>query len=431
MKICVFGLWHLGSVTAACLADAGFDIVGLDPDDAVVNQLAKGVPPLFEPGLAERMEAGLAAGRLSFTSDVRQGIEGADLVWVTFDTPVDNDDRADVVSVKRAVTRIFPFLHDKTVVLLSSQLPVGSTREFEQQFADVAGGRRASFAVSPENLRLGKAIEAFRKPERIVVGTRDAHSRDVIAPVLAPFCDRILWMTVESAEMAKHAINSFLATTIVYANELATLCERVGADAYEVEAALRSEPRIGQKAPVRPGTAFAGGTLARDVQFMQQIAEREHLTVPLLSAILPSNNAHRHWLMRCLTEQLQPMAGKTVAVLGLAYKAGTDSLRRSIAIELCRWLVAQGATVQAFDPRVAALPPDLAVSVRLASDLDAALLRADAAVVATECDEFRALNAQKLVSRMRQPIVIDQNRYLAATLTDDPRVKYVALGKPL
>ena len=431
MKICVFGLWHLGSVTAACLADAGFDIVGLDPDDAVVNQLAKGVPPLFEPGLAERMEAGLAAGRLSFTSDVRHGIEGADMVWVTFDTPVDNDDRADVASVKRAVTRIFPFLHDKTVVLLSSQLPVGSTREFEQQFADVAGGRRASFAFSPENLRLGKAIEAFRKPERIVVGTRDAHSRDVIAPVLAPFCDRILWMTVELAEMAKHAINSFLATTIVYANELATLCERVGADAYEVEAALRSEPRIGQKAPVRPGTAFAGGTLARDVQFMQQIAEREHLTVPLLSAILPSNNAHRHWLMRCLTEQLQPMAGKTVAVLGLAYKAGTDSLRRSIAIELCRWLVAQGATVQAFDPRVAALPPDLAVSVRLASDLDAALLRADAAVVATECDEFRALNAQKLVSRMRQPIVIDQNRYLAATLTDDPRVKYVALGKPL
>ncbi len=427
MKLTVLGLWHLGSVTAACAAAAGIDTIGIDDDAAVVAKLRQGRAPLFEPELDALIAQGLGAGVLAFTTD-RGAVRDCDVVWVCIDTPVDEDDNADPDFVVREVAMLFPHLRRDAVVLVSAQLPVGTVAELEQRFSRVADGRNVSFACSPENLRLGAAIAAFRSPARIVVGVRDERARAVLTPLLGRFCDNLIWTSVESAEMVKHAVNAFLAVSIAFTNELATLCERAGADAGEVEQALRSEPRIGRQAYVRAGPAFGGGTLARDVRFLEALAQREGVDVPLLAGVRPSNLGHRGWSLRQLRAALSPLAGRTIGVLGLAYKPGTDALRRSTAIELCRALVEEGAAVRAFDPAVRGLPADLGKIV-LVPDMAAVADGADAVVLATEWPEFRALSPAVIASRMTGRLVVDAGRFLGATLADDSRLDYRSVGR--
>jgi UDPglucose 6-dehydrogenase len=428
VKLCVYGLWHLGGVTAACMADLGFETVGLDPNETTIADLKKGRPPLFELGLPELVAKGLAGGTLSFSTDPAAAVKGAGIVWVAFDTPVDDEDRADVDYVKRKIIEIFPHLQDGAVVLVSSQMPVGSVAALEKAFAAEARSRRVHFACSPENLRLGKAIEIFRNPGRIVIGIRDTAARTVLEPVLAKICDTLLWISVESAEMTKHAINAFLAACVTYINEVAIVCEEVGADAFEVEKAIRSDPRIGTQTYVTPGAAFAGGTLARDVVFLNQTAGEHGLKIPMLGGIVASNAAHRLWALRRLEQLVQPLQGATVAILGLSYKPGTDAVRRSMAIELCQALQARGIKVRAYDPEVRTLPADLAGHVMLCASPQAALEGADAAVLATEWPQMRELTPDMVVKAMKKPIVLDAARFLRGQLGADDRISYVIVG---
>jgi len=430
MIVAVYGLWHLGSVTAACLAAAGVQTIGIDLDPTTVGNLSDGVPPLFEPGLDAAVRNGLATTKLGFSTAL-EAVAAADIIWVTFDTPVDDEDRADSISVLAAVERLFPFLRDGHVVLISSQLPVGSTARLEAAFADVAAGRSVWFAYSPENLRLGKAIEAFTRPERIIIGTRNDETRRLLTPLLSRFCPDLIWISVESAEMAKHALNAFLATSVTFINEVALICEQVGADAAEVERALRSEPRIGRRAYIRPGGAFAGGTLARDVTFLTAIGRLHDLAVPLLNSIIASNRSHRHWPFIQVKARLGELKGKRVAVLGLTYKPGTDSLRRSAAVELCRHLAAAGALVSAHDPAAEPLPADLAGAINRTPTAQDALAGADAVVIGTEWPLYRELDAATMLRVMTRPIVLDQGRFLAEQLGGDGRFSYVTVGTPL
>ncbi len=278
MNVAVLGLWHLGSVTAACMAAAGHSVTAFDPNPATVEALAGGRPPVAEPGLPELITRGLQSGNLRFTTALPMAIRTAEVVWVAFDTPVDEEDRADRGYVEKHVQAVFPHLADHAVVVLSSQLPVGTVRKLEQAWSKVADGRTVSFASAPENLRLGNAIEVFTMPDRIVVGVRDEQARQRMAALLSPIGARIEWMSIESAEMTKHAVNAFLATSVTFANELAAICERAGADAKEVERGLRTERRIGPYAYLSPGGAFAGGTLARDVAFSAGARQRAWTT---------------------------------------------------------------------------------------------------------------------------------------------------------
>jgi UDPglucose 6-dehydrogenase len=382
VKICVCGLWHLGTVIAACLASAGHDVTGFDEN---VDGLLRGEPPLQEPGLAELISA------VQFTTD-REALRPAEMVWIAWDTPVDDDDRADVDAVLARAVSLFDFISAGALVVVSSQLPVGSVRRLEE-----ACSHRFRFACAPENLRLGSAIESFMKASRMVVGVRDEVARTVMSDVLAPFGVPIEWMSVESAEMTKHALNAFLATSIAFINEIAGVCEEAGADARDVARALKSDPRIGPRAYLSPGAPFSGGTLARDVGFLAPHA-------PLLAAVKASNDRHKNWARAKLLEVLGTLRGKTVALWGLTYKPGTDTLRRSGAVELARWLAAEGARVQAHDPAMSRIPGD--VPVALCASAAEALLGADALVVATEWPDYRA------AAIPAGTIVIDANNFV-------------------
>ena len=421
MIVVVHGLWHLGSVVAACLARAGHQVIGIDRDAAVIAALRGGTPPVAEPGLGELLRE--HAARLEFTTDPAAAAR-ADVAWIAYDTPVDADDRADVELVVGEVARLLPHLRDGAVVIVSSQLPVGSVARLEAIRPGLA------FACSPENLRLGKAIAVFCDPDRVVVGVRDDAARAVIAELLAPITTRIEWMSVESAEMTKHAINAFLALSVTFANELAAVCERVGADAKQVERGLKTESRIGPKAYLAPGGAFAGGTLARDVAFLTELGARHQLALPLLSGVRPSNEAHKRWALRRLEDRLGSLAGATIAVWGLTYKPGTDTLRRSAAVELCRDLAAAGASVVAWDPAVRALPAELAASIALAGDAGGALRGASALVIATEWPELAGVELAGPLATMQRRLVIDANRFLAKRFAGIADVEYYAVGVP-
>ncbi|MBI5304096.1 MAG: UDP-glucose/GDP-mannose dehydrogenase family protein [Chloroflexi bacterium] len=428
MNVATIGLWHLGTVTSACLASVGHRVVAFDHDAELIRALSVGRLPVAEPGLDELTRKNLDAGTLRFSADPRD-LADAEVVWVTYDTPVDENDVADVEYVVQRVNAIFPHLRDDALVLISSQMPVGSTRRLAEMYARALPNGRASFAYSPENLRLGKALDVFLYPDRVVVGARTEADRARIAELFKPITDKLEWMSVESAEMTKHALNAFLATSVTFINEIASLCERVGADAREVERGLKSEARIGPKAYLRPGGAFAGGTLARDIAFLVEVGHAHNTPTNLLAAVRTSNDEHKHWARRALTHALGDLRGKTIAVLGLTYKPGTDTLRRSSAVELCHWLREQGAPVVVFDPAVKSLPDELSRVIELRDSIALALRDADAAVIATECPEFATLMADDLVRAMRQPIVLDASRFLEKNLGRDTRIRYIAVGK--
>jgi UDPglucose 6-dehydrogenase len=429
MKLCVYGLWHLGTVTSAGCAAIGHEVVGLDDDAALIANLQQGQPPLYEPFLDESLTQGLQTN-LRFTTNAADALQGVAGVWVTFDTPVDEEDRADVGTVVEKIKALFPSLPHQSFVLISSQVPVGTTAALELAYRTAYPQTDVIFAYSPENLRLGSALEVFLNPDRIIVGTRRPEDRERLLPLLAPITDRIEWMTTESAEMTKHAINSFLALSVTFINELAALCEQYGANAREVERGLKTEQRIGPKAYVRPGAAFAGGTLARDVAFLQALGEQKDLPMNLMRGLQASNEIHKGWAWRRLYEQLGYLEGRTIAILGLTYKAGTSTLRRSSAVELAQKIHAAGATVKAHDPSVSTLPEELQAVIALQTTPEDAVRGADAVVIATEWPEYRQIQPDQWVEWMAKPLILDAGYFLPNTIALDTRIHYYAVGLP-
>ncbi len=430
----VLGLWHLGAVTAACLAESGFDVVGVDPDPKVVAELCSDRPPVAEPGLGDLIGDGRRSRRLRFARLDESALSDVDVIWITFDTPVDDADRADSEWVIEQAHQALRQAAPGTKVVVSSQLPVGSTGRLAE-LLDADGRNDLRFACVPENLRLGQALTSFRSPERVVAGVRDSADRAWLSTLLTPFAERIEWMSIESAEMTKHALNGFLATSVAFINEIASLCECVGADASEVSRGLKSDQRIGPRSYLGPGDVFAGGTLARDVSTLTKLAYDHGLPGHLIAGVAESNLAHREWARRALaallakhgTSETATLAGAPVAIWGLTYKPGTDTLRRSSALELCHWLRERGAIVRAHDPAIVRLPSTES-GIELCPSALAAARGADAVILCTPWPAYREIKPQELVGVMRTPIVIDAAGQLHATLGSLASIRYARVG---
>jgi len=430
MKICVLGLWHLGSVTAAGLAALGHQVVGVDFDETRIANLRKGTAPIFEPGLDVLINREISSGNLRFSSDLSDAIKDIDVLWVAYDTPVDDQDNADTEFVMSLAERAVLAVSAEVLVLVSSQLPVGSLRRLERSFASKNGSRRLKIAYCPENLRLGTALQNFLHPERMVVGIRSSLDEEPLRKFLGSISESIVWMSIESAEMTKHAINAFFATSITFANEIASICESVGADAKEVERGLKTEGRIGPLAYLSPGGAFSGGTLARDVAFLNRIALERGVNTQLLSSVLSSNQTHKQWAQRKLQALFADLSHTTVAVWGLTYKPDTDTIARSMSVELCDWMLGAGATVQVHDPMAKNLPSHWHASVKRYDDPVAAVRGAHVLILSTPWPLYRAVSADQLLQCVDGLVVLDANRFLSNLAVAREGLTYFAVGVP-
>lgn len=413
------------------MADLGHDVIGIDPSSENIDNLNQGRAPIFEPGLDELIAKGINSNNLHFKNNTPSSFQEVELLWITFDTPVNEDDVADTSYVLQQTKGVLGFLADESTVIISSQLPVGSIASLESYVKANLPHKNIYFVSAPENLRLGKSIEIFLNPDRIIVGTRGNGKKLKVNQLFGSITDKIEWMSVESAEVTKHAINAFLATSVCFANEIAAVCEKVGASAKEVERGLKTEVRIGPKAYLSPGGPFAGGTLARDLEFLKQMGEEHNIPLPLLWSVQRSNEAHKDWIKRKLEEYFPMLEGINVCVWGLTYKVGTNTLRRSLSIELCNWLLNKGAMINVFDPLVKELPEDWEGNITNSKEALDALKSSDVLVIGTECPEFRdQVFLIPDVFLNRQLLVLDPGHFLEKEFLANQfeGLRYVTVG---
>ncbi len=429
-KVSVVGLWHLGCVVAACLADLGYTVAGADKDGKRVKELNAGRPPLFEPGLAELVKKGLVDGRLTFTTDMKTGLKDAGFVYITYDTPVDEKDEIDLSEVMAAAEEMAGLLEKGTVIIVGSQVPVGTCERIKQTILQHNPTAEFEIAYVPENLKLGQAIRRFKKPDIIVIGTDSKATLKKVGEFFTSVIKApIITMDLRSAEMTKHAINAFLATSISFSNEIANLCDFLGADALKVTEALSLDKRIGGNLPLRPGLGFAGGTLARDLKVLEKLWSVYDRKGHIIDAVLKVNNEQKNLVVRRLEKIYGSVACLDVGVLGLTYKAGTSTLRRSAALEIIAALIERGAVVTAYDPGAAAEEVKQHGEFIFCKDAYAAARDADALVIVTDWPEFKDLDFNLIKSMMRQPVIIDTRNMLDDRQLTAAGISYYGVGR--
>jgi UDPglucose 6-dehydrogenase len=419
MRVAVVGSGYVGTVTATCLALLGHQVVGLDADAIRTQQLAAGQLPFYEPGLPDLLRQVLATGRLSFASDPETAISSAELIFLCVGTPTGPAGLPDLSQVESAVAAVAPQLQEGATVVNKSTVPVGSgnwVRTLLEEALPHEGAPEFFVVSNPEFLREGSAVEDFLHPDRLVLGGEDGSVErvcDLYSPLLKqsfeggrPETMPSLFVTdLASAEMIKYAANAFLATKVSFANEIASVCELVGADARQVLPAIGADCRIGPSF-LHPGIGWGGSCFGKDVAALMATGLDYGYTSPVLRGTVEVNNGQRVWVIRKLQQHLKVLKGRRVALLGLAFKPGTDDLRDAPALEIARRLLAAGAVVAACDPVVKQLPEDLQ-AVQLHSDPYDAARRADALVLCTEWPELTTLQAARLAQVMRGDVVID------------------------
>ena len=407
MKVAVIGLWHQGVVGAACLASLGYDVVAADHDAERVASLSKGKAPIFEPGLDDLLQKGLHSGLLHFTIDVAGAVKGRRDVLLMFDTPVNDKDESDLSEIFLTAREIAPNLEDDTLLYVTAQVPIGSCDAIATTILNVNPKARFGIGYSPENLRLGQAIDRFLHPALPVIGADTPATLDRMDKLLAPLGCKWERVTLRTAEMTKHALNGFLAVSITYANELGNLCDEVGADGRRVAEVLRLEPRIGSKAMLFPGLGFSGGTLARDMQTLRGIGDKHELDTPLLDGVWTSNISQNQLVVRKLKRIFGSLRGLRVAVLGLTYKPDTSTLRRSASIEIIGDLVREGARVTGHDPMADRAELATHKEFTFSEDAYQAVQGAEALVLITPWAEYKKLDYGRLGKSMTRAVCID------------------------
>ena len=415
-KICLVGEWHQAVVLGACLAEMGHEVTGVVSSDAAAAALNAGTPPVHEPGLADLLMRAIEDRRLRYTTSYEDGLNGAEFAYLALDTPVGDDDSPELAPVVAAAVAVsaalVPEAASDTIVIVSAQVPVGTCARLVGEMEAHTGRRVAGLAYVPEFLRLGNAIRTFRSADRFIVGSDDVRVRERVAALFEPLGRPVVRMDLRSAEMTKHACNAFLGASISFINEIADLCDAVGADVGAVAAGMRLDGRIGPRAFLDAGLGFAGGTLGRDLRALQAAGAEHGRPTRLADAALEVNRGRTALVRRQLERIYDPLAGLTVGVLGLTYKPGTSTLRRSAALEIIADLARSGVAARAYDP-LADLdglidpPPFTRVD-----DVYAAADDADAIVLVTPWDGLDALDLKLLRSRMRRPVFIDtRNRF--------------------
>jgi UDPglucose 6-dehydrogenase len=435
MKICVVGSGYVGLVTGACLADFGMTVTGVDKDASKIAALERGEIPIYEPGLEEIVAKNVRAGRLRFTTELEPALRDAKAVFIAVGTPPLPDGRADLSFVRQVAEAIGDNLNGYKVIVTKSTVPVGTGQMVEKTVRERSGGRQEFAVVSnPEFLREGSAIEDFLHPDRVVIGARTERAVGVMLDIYAPLkAAGVPFVTanVESAEMIKYASNGFLATKISFINEVAEICEAVGADVEVVARGMGLDNRIGPKF-LHPGPGFGGSCFPKDTRAVAQIAEQHGLRFEIIDAVLSANERVQRRMLPKLEAAFGGLPGKTVAVLGLAFKGDTDDMRESPAIPIVEGLVERGARVRAYDPAaMASARPLLPDAVVYCADAYEAARGADGVVIVTEWNQFRALELDTLRDLLERPLLVDLRNLYDPDRVAAAGFHYVSLGRPV
>jgi UDPglucose 6-dehydrogenase len=409
MNICVVGTGYVGLVTGACLADFGMNVLCVDKDESKIAALQAGRIPIYEPGLEEIVAKNQRAGRLTFTTDLKSGIESALAIFIAVGTPPRPDGAPDLTFVRQVAEAIAAHMNGYKVVVTKSTVPTGTGRMIEQILRSADGSREFSVVSNPEFLREGSAIADFLRPDRIVIGASDARAIEVMKEVYGPLFlaeTPFVITDVASAELIKYASNGFLAVKISFINEIARLCELMGADVHDVSRGMGLDRRIGSRF-LLPGPGFGGSCFPKDTAAAVDLARQHGYRFRIIEAAICVNSETKARMIEKIADAAGPLAGRTVAVLGLSFKPETDDIRESPALAVIADLVAAGASVRAFDPaaieNARAVFPDL----YYAGDAYDCATGADVLVLATEWNEFRALDFDRLAKLMRSRTVVD------------------------
>jgi UDPglucose 6-dehydrogenase len=429
-QICVIGVGYVGLVTAACFADLGNRVVALDVDQQRVENLKKGIMPIYEPGLEELVKRNAKSGRLSFTTSYTDGLQGAEFAFIAVGTPSGVDGNADLQYVDAAARSIAQNMTAPLVIINKSTVPIG-TGDWVADIVKSAQPKPIDFAVvsCPEFLREGSAISDFMNPHRNVIGSLDRDAADKVAQLHLPLRAPIVITDLRTAEMIKYASNAFLATKISFINELADLCELVGADVKEVAAGMGYDARIGRHF-LDAGLGWGGSCFPKDVEALAYMAKEKGLNPRILNQVMDINYDRRKAVVSHLERMLDgSLQGKTIGLLGLAFKPNTDDMRDAPSIDIANSLLVAGARVRGYDPVARQTAAPLLPDVQIFDDVYKMSEGCDALVVVTEWNEFKQLDLEKVKELLECPVIYDGRNIYDPGLMREMGFSYRAIGR--
>lgn len=436
MNVAVIGTGYVGLVTGACLADFGHSVVCVDASSARINALRAGEIPFYEPGLSEVVQRNAEAGRLHFSQDVGAAARASSVIFVAVGTPEGSNGEADLSQIAAVATELADHLHDYRVIVTKSTVPVG-TGAWLRAFLRTRLGPQAEFDVvsNPEFLREGSAVNDFLRPDRVVIGTTSQRAAEVMREIYRPLYlieTPIVVTDVESSEMIKYASNAFLAVKIGFINEVANLCDKTGADVHVVAKGMGLDKRIGSKF-LHPGPGYGGSCFPKDTRALAALGIQHDARQLIVEAAIDTNTRQREALVAKLRASLDGVAGRRIAILGLAFKPNTDDIREAPALSLMEWAHKAGAKIRAFDPVAAEnVERENPGKYEISDGLYETARGADALVVSTDWDEFKAPDFEKLKSLMNAPVVFDgRNLYKLEQMEREGFTHYSVGRKPV
>jgi len=433
MRVTMIGTGYVGLVSGACLSEFGHDVVCVDKDEAKIAALKAGTIPIYEPGLEEVVAANVKAGRLSFTTDLPAAVRAADAVFIAVGTPSRRGDgHADLSFVFGAAEEIARALDGHTVVVTKSTVPVGTGQKVEEIIRKLRPDADFDVCSNPEFLREGSAIEDFRRPDRIVVGCDSERARNILKEIYRPLYlneTPILFTSRETSELIKYAANAFLATKITFINEMANICEAVGADVQDVARGIGLDGRIGGKF-LHAGPGFGGSCFPKDTVALFKTSQLVNAPAKIVEAVIAVNDARKREMAEKAERAFGGVKGKTVAVLGLTFKPNTDDMRDAPSLVIVPYLQEKGARIRAYDPE-GHMEASKLLKVEMCKDAYEALDGADGVVILTEWNEFRALDLDRVKALLKRPLMVDlRNIYKPASMSA-AGFTYVSVGRPI